>query len=324
MRIYVAGPMSGLPNYNFTAFDWATMYLRSLGHEVFNPAEHDREAGYVTESFGPHKVETTRLFTLEGALRWDLARICESDAIALLPGWETSTGAAKERFVAEATGCKILLLRERPFHTTPGLMEFRWEFAEEQAPLMLGLSGYARTGKDALASILVEQHGFERIAFADALRDMLIALNPLADATPAFSQDVLGIFNSEGGWDGAKKVSEQSYYSVRSYLQRLGTEAGRVVLGENVWVDAAMKKVKPGGRYVFTDCRFPSEAKAIEARGGKIVRVKRQDTGPVNGHPSEVALDDWNFAAWILNFGSLDALALRAGRLATMLAEGRL
>lgn len=317
MRIYVAGKMSDLPNFNFPAFDSATMYLRSLGHEVFNPAEHDRVAGFVTETFGPYKVETTSRFTLEDALRWDLARICECDAIALLPGWETSIGAAKERFVAEAVGCKILLLR---WHDDRS----RWTYAPEQNPLMLGLSGYARAGKDALASILVEHHGFERIAFADALRDMLYALNPLADGAPHFQQDVLGIFNSEGGWDGAKKVAEQSYYGVRSYLQRLGTEAGRHVLGDNVWVDAAMKKVKPGGRYVFTDCRFPSEAKAIASRGGKIVRVKRQDTGPVNDHPSEVALDDYLFDATVLNFGSLDALALRAGRLATMLVEGRL
>ena len=43
MRIYLAGPMRNYPRNNFPAFDAAAAKLRADGHEVFNPAEHDRK-----------------------------------------------------------------------------------------------------------------------------------------------------------------------------------------------------------------------------------------------------------------------------------------
>jgi len=40
MRIYIAGPMTGLPEFNYPAFNAAAEYLRSLGHHVENPADN--------------------------------------------------------------------------------------------------------------------------------------------------------------------------------------------------------------------------------------------------------------------------------------------
>jgi dephospho-CoA kinase len=44
--------------------------------------------------------------------------------------------------------------------------------------MIIGLTGYARTGKDTVASVLVKDFGFERIAFADPIRELLYELNP--------------------------------------------------------------------------------------------------------------------------------------------------
>jgi dephospho-CoA kinase len=44
---------------------------------------------------------------------------------------------------------------------------------------LIGLSGYARSGKDEAAKVLIEEFGFKRIAFADKLRDFLYALDPI-------------------------------------------------------------------------------------------------------------------------------------------------
>jgi dephospho-CoA kinase len=54
--------------------------------------------------------------------------------------------------------------------------------------MIIGIAGYARSGKDAAAKILVEHYGYERRAFADILRSALLTLNPVVKGTPRVSQ----------------------------------------------------------------------------------------------------------------------------------------
>jgi hypothetical protein len=181
--------------------------------------------------------------------------------------------------------------------------------------MIVGLSGYAQSGKDTFASFLVEDHGFERMAFADPLRDMLYALNPLTWVY-ALPEQKAGTYNDsvqaivdQHGWEWAKANT-----GVRELLQRLGTEAGRRVLGENIWVDTALSKVPLGTdrNIVFTDCRFVNEAEAIRDRGGVIIRIRRPDTSAVNRHPSETALDGYRCDWTVENAGTLDTLRTAA------------
>jgi len=84
MKIYLAGPMSGLPNYNKAEFNKAAAFLRAKGNEVFNPAELDMPG------YGVKEVE-------RAAFAIEFEYICrEAEAIALLPGWENSRGAFAE------------------------------------------------------------------------------------------------------------------------------------------------------------------------------------------------------------------------------------
>ena len=101
--IYIAGPMRGIPLWNFPAFDRAAASLRLHGWQVFNPAQHDRDEGLDTNDYP----KTPAWFTLEKALQWDFARIIEAGTICLLDGWEESSGAAKELRVAEDVGAKV-------------------------------------------------------------------------------------------------------------------------------------------------------------------------------------------------------------------------
>lgn len=114
MRVYLAGPMSGIPKFNFPAFDFAARKLRNLGFEVFSPAEHDRSVDPRIEdnATGDAKqAEAQTGFTLRKALGADTAWICaEGDAIALLPGWEKSSGVSAELPLAKALGLSILTL----------------------------------------------------------------------------------------------------------------------------------------------------------------------------------------------------------------------
>ena len=191
--------------------------------------------------------------------------------------------------------------------------------------VIIGLSGYARSGKDEAAKVLVEKYGFQRIAFADKLRDFLYELNPIVsdneplrinvkvgvevktmgipgyeNYTHVYVQDVIDHY----GWDGYK----ESKYGpeVRRLLQRLGTEAGRNVLWDSIWIDAAFADTRQGGNYVITDARFPNEAEAIRERGGRLFRIERAGVGPANSHASETSLDNYDFDAFIHNDGTLE------------------
>lgn len=174
---------------------------------------------------------------------------------------------------------------------------------------IIGLSGYARSGKDEAAKVLVEEFGFTRVAFADKLRDFLYALNPVVDVRINQYGDNCGwvyvqeVIDSHG-WDGYKETVYGP--EVRRLLQRLGTEAGRQTMWDSIWIDAALTGFDDSAKLVVTDCRFPNEAEAITARGGKVWRISRKGVGPANSHPSETSLDNWKFDAWLDNNGSLE------------------
>jgi hypothetical protein len=172
---------------------------------------------------------------------------------------------------------------------------------------LIGLSGYAGAGKDEVARIL-KPHGWERASFADPLRAALYALDPVVD-NPRDAGSLIGAklqsLVDEYGWDNVKRTNPE----VRALLQRMGTEVGRDLFGADFWVDQAMASLEEGGRYVFTDCRFPNEADAIRSRGGEVWRVTRPGVTRVNQHPSETALDTYDFDRVVLNVGTLEDLA---------------
>lgn len=114
MRIYVAGPMRGIPEFNFPAFAEGSAQLRALGHEVFSPAERDiqKHGKDVSASATGDLADIAHTgFSLRDALGADTAWICEkADAVALLPGWENSSGAKAEAALGKALGIRVDLI----------------------------------------------------------------------------------------------------------------------------------------------------------------------------------------------------------------------
>lgn len=166
---------------------------------------------------------------------------------------------------------------------------------------IVGLSGYARSGKDEAAKALLSL-GFRHIAFADKLREFAYVLNPAVMSDYGKHVPLQWIID-EYGWNGYKRT--QWSESVRVLLQRLGTECGRRIVGENIWVDATFRSLNDGN-YAITDVRFPNEVENIKAHGGRIFRISRPGVGPANSHYSEVALDDYDFDRVIVNDGSIE------------------
>jgi hypothetical protein len=101
MKVYLAGPMTGLPDYNFPAFMKAATSLRELGHTVFNPAEADLQMWGDMETI---KQEANYRDCLRVDLNWILDH---AEVIALLPGWVDSKGATLELMLAELLGLEV-------------------------------------------------------------------------------------------------------------------------------------------------------------------------------------------------------------------------
>lgn len=117
LKIYIAGPMTGIKNFNFPAFFAAQYMLERHGHTVFNPAERDRRRHGGTDiSLGNDTGDQAQAvrdhgFSLREALRDDTHYICmEANAIAMLPGWKASKGACAEHELAYALGHQLIYL----------------------------------------------------------------------------------------------------------------------------------------------------------------------------------------------------------------------
>ena len=162
--------------------------------------------------------------------------------------------------------------------------------------MIIGLTGYAQSGKDTVAKLFVN-NGFTQMAFADPMREALLQLNPLITVGGHYAhlQDAV----KKLGWEDLKKLSPQ----VRPLLQRMGTEVGREMFGENFWVDLALQRAAEHRDVVFSDVRFKNEADAIVERGGAIIRILREGTLPANSHRSETEMDDYPVDYVIGNHG---------------------
>lgn len=165
------------------------------------------------------------------------------------------------------------------------------------APLLIGLTGRANSGKSTVAAYLDMAFGCEQIAFADPIVDMIGALFHAA-----------GI---DGAWMVERDLKEQPTalgFSYRHLAQTLGTDWGRLKLAPDFWLRVARHKLDSpelhGTNVVISDVRFPNEAELITQRGGVVVRVVRDMSYQVRRHVSEAHTDELPVTTELLNLGS--------------------
>lgn len=188
---------------------------------------------------------------------------------------------------------------------------------------LVGLTGYAGSGKDTFAKSLRLRGGYERVGFADAVKEMALVLDPyvlVPTPSPTRGSDfeLLSVVVRRLGWDEAKKIPD-----VRQYLQKLGTEAVREIINKDAWVMAAQAKIWPliteGTNVVVTDVRFQNEADLIKSWGGKVFRIERPEVTPVNSHISDTGVDTIAVDGVVYNQGSIDDLGREATRIIAMM-----
>lgn len=155
---------------------------------------------------------------------------------------------------------------------------------------LIGLAGYAGAGKDTVADYLVQQYNFEQYAFAQPIKEGLKAMFGLTDQH----------FNDRS----LKEYPVEPYgVSPRQMAQWLGTEFGRHLIGQNVWIQAAQGRWDamhfeiaetfdrlPAG-LVVSDVRFEDEARWVRENGGEIWLIYRPNKSAVAEHISENGFD---------------------------------
>ncbi len=165
---------------------------------------------------------------------------------------------------------------------------------------LIGIAAPAQSGKSTVARYLRDQYGYAEVSFAAPIRQFVADLCGLTladvESGPLKEQVI--------PWIGK---------SPRQMMQTLGTEWGRDLVSQSLWVDRAMQTVSGlrfgGTGAVISDVRFENEAEVIRAHGGFILHLSRPDALVVNTHISEAGVSfdpttDWR----IVNDSSLEVL----------------
>jgi hypothetical protein len=164
--------------------------------------------------------------------------------------------------------------------------------------MIIGLCGLAGSGKDSVSAILSRRHGFAYISFAGPIYQAVSEITGLA---PAQLKD-RGLKEQPIPWLGK---------SPRELLQTLGTEWGRQMVNQDIWIKLAMRRAAEYERVAITDVRFENEAEAIEAAGGQVWLVERPGAGlagAAGGHSSEAGIPGHLVNQVVRNIGTLDDL----------------
>ena len=159
--------------------------------------------------------------------------------------------------------------------------------------MIIGLVGYIGSGKGTVGDILVRDHQYTKFAFADALKDAVSTifmwprglLEGDSNASRTFREKVDPWWSMKLGYE----------VTPRLILQKMGTEACRHGIADNIWIAALEKRIQGYDDVVISDVRFPNEINFIRSAGGVIVRVKRgDDPSPEELSKMHISETAWN------------------------------
>lgn len=188
--------------------------------------------------------------------------------------------------------------------------------------MILLLSGWKKSGKDTGADYLINTYGFQRVSFADKLKEKVaqdfdVPLKYMHDQNlkelpllqyPVESKDAFSehVNNYMTGEHATVPCSNQKYHTPRSLCILMGSVMRSV--DSNYWVKYAITGLDPDKNYVISDLRYKSEVAGVNGLyTGRVVsvRINRFDVN-TSTDASENDLNDYNFDHVIENKGTLE------------------
>lgn len=140
---------------------------------------------------------------------------------------------------------------------------------------IVGLVGFAGSGKDTVGQRLVEKHGYTSMAFADPVKDCLVNIfgwdrEMLAGRTVESRQ-----WREEVDTWWANKLGIPGF-TPRFAMQNFGTDVMRKVFHDQIWILNMERRILDAkGKIVITDGRFSNEIRMLQRLGGSVYRIKR-------------------------------------------------
>jgi hypothetical protein len=162
---------------------------------------------------------------------------------------------------------------------------------------IVGITGLKRSGKDTSAEFLVNKYGYDCYSFAQPLKDMISVLLHCVDCNDRYYTEM----HKEENIPGINA-------SYRKLTQTIGTEWGRHMIDDNIWVNMLEVNTEYVDKVVISDVRFDNEAKWIKNNGGIIIKVSRPGLQHVDNHVSEKGVDESYIDHFITNEGTVDDL----------------
>lgn len=171
--------------------------------------------------------------------------------------------------------------------------------------MIVGLTGYKGHGKDTVANLLVRDHGFTLLRFADPLKNMLRGFYRTVGVPE---------FEIEARIEGHLKEQPDPWLmhvTPRQAMQTLGTEWGRHCVALNFWVATLVRRSKRLTNVVVPDVRYQNECHAIQQANGIVLQVDAGERVPANefsNHSSEKEIRNLSVDGVIDNSGTYDDL----------------
>lgn len=235
-RIYLSGPMTDMPDFNYPAFNAEAARLRALGYDVVNPAENPPQASWAEY------------------MRYDIPLLLTCDTLALLPGWHTSKGARMEHYIAAGLGMfkvsSAEVLKPSTAHTKSPDAAVNGEFGDAYQGAREDLAIWKRRALDA------EQALREEVAISGRLVD---ALNE--ESGPTFMGEPLVSDKTE-----AVALLAEAVEVLREVID--AAEAGETLGSETTWRTERVLK----GRRIYVDDRAIATAKDFNLPAAQVER----------------------------------------------------
>jgi hypothetical protein len=151
--------------------------------------------------------------------------------------------------------------------------------------MIIGLTGKKSSGKDTIANYLVSKHGFIKLSFGEAVKDIVHIIT-------GWDRDLI-----EGSTEESRIFRETIKHKMynktcRELMQIVGTDLFRNHFDENIWINIVINKINKINSYVISDVRFDNEANAIKNEGGILIKINRTRTSSSSSFNSDLHISE--------------------------------